>query len=388
MVNYLNRELILPLDKNIILFGARNTGKSTLIRHTFPKEKSFWVDLLKFDEEDKYRRYPNLLVEETLALPQEITHVIIDEIQKLPKLLNAVHYLIENTDKKFVLTGSSARKLKSANVNLLAGRAFVFNLFPLSKEELGDKFNLEEYLRWGGLPAIYDKYDSESDRRNFLNSYTNTYLREEILYEQFVRQIEPFQRFLEVAAQENGEIINYSNISRDVGIDDKTVKNYFSLLEETLIGFSLEAYEKSVRKRINQKAKFYFFDLGVVRAITRQLTVPFVNFSSEFGRAFEHFVITEAIKTSSYLQKDFKFSYLRTKDGAEIDLVVERPNDSLLFIEIKSRSEVKSEKLNNLKSLAKDHGAEAICFSRDKFARKIDNVTIYPWNEGLKKYFE
>lgn len=386
-MKYLSRELRLPLDKNIILFGARNTGKSTLLKHTFDRDKSFWIDLLKFDEEDKYRRNPNLFIEEVQALPDEITHIIVDEIQKLPKLLNAVHYLIETTDKKFVLTGSSARKLKAVNINLLAGRAFVYNLYPLSYKELGEKFNLEDYLCWGGLPAIYDRHESEQDRRNFLNSYTNTYLKEEILYEQFVRKIDPFQRFLEVAAQANGEIINYANISNDVGIDDKTVKNYFSLLEETLVGFSLEAYDKSIRKRVSQKPKFYFFDVGIVRAITRQLSVPLTNFTSEFGKAFEHFIVTEAMKLASYAQKDFKFSYLRTKDGAEIDLVVERPNDKILFVEIKSSEEVNSEKLNNLRQLTKDHKAEGVCFSRDKHARKSDNIVIYPWKDGLKKYF-
>jgi predicted AAA+ superfamily ATPase len=284
------------------------------------------------------------------------------------------------------MTGSSARKLKSANVNLLAGRAFVYELFPFTQEELGEQFDLSQVLNWGTLPALYTRHQEESERKQFLQNYSKTYLKEEIWYEQFIRKMDPFLRFLEIAAQMNGEILNYSAIALDTGVDDKTIKNYFSILEETLIGVFLPPYLSSVRKTTS-KSKFYFFDTGIVKALTNTLSIPLVEFSSPFGKAFEHFIIIEILRLSSYAQSDFKFFYLRTKDGAEVDLVVERPQEKKLFIEIKSTVDVREDHLRNLKQLAKDHDAEAVCFSRDKRAWKSDNATVYPWAEGMKKFF-
>jgi predicted AAA+ superfamily ATPase len=386
-MNYFSRKLQLPLEWNIILFGARSTGKSTLLKNTFSKDQCFWIDLLDFENEMKYLKNPSLLIAEVQALDEKISHVVIDEIQKVPKLLDAVHYLIENIGKKFVITSSSARKLKRADVNLLAGRAFVFNLYPMTHLELADKFDLAEALNWGSLPPIYTRCVSDDEKRMFLTAYAQTYLKEEIWYEQFIRKTDPFLRFLEVAAQTNGEIVNYANLSRDVGVDDKTIKNYFSILEDTLIGFFLEPLEKSVRKRVALKPKFYFFDLGIVKALNRTLSIPYVEFSSAYGKAFEHFIIAEVMRISNYLRNDFHFFYLRTRDGAEIDLVVERPGQRNLFIEIKSSTNVRDDHLGHLIALADDHGAEAVCFSRDKIARKVGNVTIYPWRDGINKYF-
>jgi predicted AAA+ superfamily ATPase len=320
-------------------------------------------------------------------LDDGVSHVVIDEIQKVPKLLDAVHYLIENTDKKFAITGSSARKLKTANVNLLAGRAFVFNLYPMTHAELADRFDLTETLNWGSLPALYTRCVSNDEKRMFLTSYAQTYLKEEIWYEQFIRKTDPFLRFLEVAAQTNGEIVNYAKLSRDTGVDDKTIKNYFSILEDTLVGFFLEPFEKSVRKRIAMKPKFYFIDLGIAKALNRALSIPYVEFSGAYGKAFEHFIIAEIMRFSDYARNDFRFFYLRTKDGAEVDLVVERPEQKNLFIEIKSSVNARDDQLSNLIALADDHGAEAVCFSRDKIARKVESATIYPWKDGINKYF-
>lgn len=386
-MHFFERKLQLPLNQNIILFGARNTGKSTLLKNTFPKEKCFWIDLLNYDSELKYMKNPSALISEVQSLEDHISHVIIDEIQKVPKLLNAVHFLIESTNKKFVMTGSSAKKLKSANVNMLAGRAFVFHLYPMTFLELKEKFNLNEVLNWGSLPALYTRFFYEEDKRMFLNSYVQTYLKEEVWYEQFIKKMDPFVRFLEVAAQTNGEIVNFSKLSNDTGVDDKTIRNYFSLLEDTLIGYFLDPFERSVRKRVNQKPKFYFFDCGVIKSLTRTLSVPYVEFSASYGKAFEHFIITECIRLSSYAKNDFRFSYLRTKDGAEVDLIVERPGKKLLFIEIKSSSSVRDEQLTNLIKLSRDHNAESACFSRDTIARKVENTVIFPWKDGIKKYF-
>jgi predicted AAA+ superfamily ATPase len=351
------------------------------------ENKCFWIDLLDFENEMKYLKNPSILISEVQTLDSCISHVVIDEIQKAPKLLDAIHHLIENTNKKFVVTGSSARKLKTANVNLLAGRAFVFNLYPMTHLELADRFDLTEALNWGSFPAIYTRCTSDDEKKMFLTTYAQTYLKEEIWYEQFVRKTDPFLHFLEVAAQVNGEIINYAKLARDTGVDDKTVKNYFSILEDTIIGFLLEPFERSVRKRITLKPKFYFIDLGIVKALNRTLSIPYVEFSSAYGKAFEHFIIAEIIRFSNYARNDFRFFYLRTKDGAEVDLVVERPGQRKLFIEIKSSVGVQDDQLSNLITLAHDHNAEAVCFSRDKIARKIKGAVIYPWRDGINKYF-
>lgn len=387
-MSFFKRKLQLPLNHSIILFGARNTGKSTLLSNTFPKERCFWIDLLNYENEIKYLKNPAILISEVQALDDHITHIIIDEIQKAPKLLNSVHYLIENTDKKFVITGSSARKLKSANVNMLAGRALVFHLYPMTSSELSEKFDLNETLNWGSLPALYNRFHSDEEKKMFLNSYAQTYLKEEVWYEQFIKKMDPFLKFLEVAVQTNGEIVNFSKLSNDTGVDDKTIRNYFSILEDTLIGCFLDPFERSVRKKVSQKPKFYFFDCGIVKALTRTLSVPLIEFSASYGRAFEHFVILECMRLSSYAKNDFKFSYLRTKDGAEVDLVVERPGKKMLFIEIKSSSSVKDEQLTNLMRLSNDHNAESVCFSRDKIARNIGDMIIFPWKDGIKKFFE
>jgi predicted AAA+ superfamily ATPase len=366
MRKFITRILKLPKEKNIFVFGARNTGKSTLVRHEFPTTKTL------------------------LALPEVITHVVIDEIQKIPKLLNVVHYLIENTNKKFILTGSSARKLKYGGANLLAGRAFIYSLYPLTFVELGDNFDLQSVLQWGSLPQIYS-FTNDEEKNLFLQAYSLTYLKEEIWGEHFIRKLDPFRKFIEVAAQCNGKIINYSNIARDVGVDAKTVMEYFSILEDTLIGFHLEAFQHSFRKRLSQKPKFYFFDLGIVRALTHNLNIPLKPQTSAYGEAFEHFIILECIRLASYNNKEFRFSYLNTKDNVEIDLVVERPGQSYLFIEIKSSFNVRSENLYEFAKITKDFNkytpCEAICFSNDPISKQYDHIQVIPWQEGLLRFF-
>ena len=258
---------------SFFLFGPRGTGKSTLLKKRFDQSQCLWLDLLDSDVEDRFFRNPSDLYAIVKALPDEIHYVIIDEIQKVPKLLDEVHRLIEETDKIFILTGSSARKLKHGGANLLAGRAFVYHLYSLSCFELKEQFDLEKALHWGTLPKIFS-LEEDSEKSEFLRSYADTYLKEEIWNEQVIRKLQPFRRFLEVAAQCNGKIINYANIARDVGVDDKTIKEYFFILEDTMIGFFLEPFHNSFRKRLVEKPKFYFFDPGVVRSLSRRLSVP------------------------------------------------------------------------------------------------------------------
>ena len=382
------RSLKLPNNHSLILFGARGTGKSTLLKQLFTPQNTLWIDLLNPSEEERFSRDPEELRAIVLALPPSIQHVVVDEIQKIPKLLDVIHGLIENTNHYFVMSGSSARKLKQAGANLLAGRAFIYHLFPLSFLELGQQFHLESALRWGLLPKV-TQLKSDEEKMRFLQAYTHTYLKEEIWAEQFIRKLEPFRRFLEVSAQCNGKIINYANIANDVGVDDKTIKEYFSILEDTLIGFILEPFQHSFRKRLSLKPKFYFFDLGVARALARLLSVPLAVSTSGYGDTFEHFIILECMKLAAYFQPEYRFSYLRTKDDAEVDLIIERPGKSLLFIEIKSTKQVKENDLSAFIGISKDFGdCEAICLSNDSLAKKYHHVTVMPWRQGIEYIFE
>jgi len=381
------RLLRLKPKHSFFLFGPRNTGKSTLIRSYYNKDNSIIFDLLDPLTEDKFARNPSELESIVKALPKKVEYIIIDEVQKLPKLLDVVHRLIESTEKYYIMTGSSARKLKHGASNLLAGRAFVYHLHTFSFIEIGNQFNLENALTWGLLPKIHSLADAES-KKQFLDAYSHTYLKEEIWGEHFIRKLDPFRRFLEVAAQMNGKIINFSKIADDVGVDEKTIKSYYSILEDTMLGIFLDGFQNSFRKRLSIKPKFYFFDVGVTRSLSRLLSIPMIPRTPMYGDAFEQFVILECIKLSDYSGNDYRFSYLRTKDDVEVDLVVERPGKKLLFIEIKSSDNVTKGSISSFIKLSKDYkDCEAICLSNDPFAKIIENVKVFPWSEGIKEYF-
>lgn len=382
------RLLQLPADESFFLFGSRGVGKTTLLKSLPWFAKAFYINLLQPQEEQRFSRSPDELAAIVKLLPDDIQHVIIDEVQKIPKLLDVVHDLIETTSKKFILTGSSARKLKHGGANLLAGRAFVYHLYPFSYLELPEsEASLSDYLHFGLLPKIFGYHQVEK-KQLYLEAYTHTYLKEEIWAEQFIRELDPFRRFLEVAAQSNGKIINFSNIARDVGTSYKNIEKYFSILEDTLLGFFLEAFQHSFRKRLSKTPKFYFFDPGVVRALTLQLSLPLLKSTSQFGEVFEHFVILQCKQLASYFHRDYRFSYLKTKDDAEIDLVVERPGLPLLFIEIKSSDNIQLAQLATLKKIAQDFGAcEAICFSNDPYPKELDGIQVWPWSVGIERYF-
>ncbi len=382
------RLLELPDDESFFLFGPRGVGKTMLLKHLPWFPNALYLNLLKASEEQRFARNPDELLGIVNALPKETTHIIIDEVQKLPKLLDVVHELIETTSKHFILTGSSARKLKHGRANLLAGRAFTYSLYPFSYLEIAGRADLMGCLSWGTLPKIFE-YQSPEKKQLYLDAYTQTYLKEEIWAEQFIRDLAPFRRFLEVAAQSNGKLINFSNIGRDVGVSDQTIQKYYSILEDTLLGFFLEPFQHSFRKRLSKTPKFYFFDPGVVRALTAQLTLPLTPSTSYFGELFEHFIILQCKQLASYYHRDYRFSYLKTKDDVEIDLIVERPGLPLLFIEIKSSPQVQIEHLKTLKKIAVDFGnCEAICFSCDPYPKLIDGIRIFPWAEGIERYFK
>ncbi len=379
---------IINLSKNnsFFIFGARGTGKSTWLQKHFENTPHLYIDLLKPDEEERLSKNPTALLAQIEGLPPNTQWVFIDEIQKLPRLLDLVHLCIEKHKTLFALTGSSARKLKRGASNLLAGRAFVHHLFPLTHLELGSEFKLNEALQWGSLPTLFHLSESQ-DKARYLRSYTQTYLKEEILMEQIIRKLDPFRLFLEIAAQQNGEILNFSNIARDVGVDDMTIQSYFQILEDTLMGFLLHPFHQSIRKRQRTNPKFYFFDLGVKRALEGNLTVDLSENTYGFGKAFEHFIMMEALRLNAYFEKDYRFSYLSTKDNAEIDLIIERPGLPLALIEIKSTQQADERDIRALMAFKKDmpQKTEAYCFSRDPTPKMIEGIRLLPWQMGFKE---
>lgn len=381
------RRLELPNDHSLILFGPRGAGKSTLLKQQFGSIKTLWINLLLSKEEEKYSRNPDNLISIVKSLPDDHLHIVIDEIQKIPKLLDIVHELIESTDKIFILSGSSARKLKKGSANLLAGRAFVYNLFPFTFAELGPQFDLQQALSFGLLPKIY-QLKSELQKEKFLKAYANTYLKEEVWSEQFIRDLTPFRSFLEVAAISNGKIINFSNIARDINVDYKTVENYYSILDDTLVGFFLYPYNGSIRRQISKSPKFYFFDVGVTRALARMLSVVPREKTSYYGELFEQFIICEIRKFIAYFHDEYKMSFLCDKNGQEIDVIVQRPNLPTLLIEIKSTDDVQKYHLSNIINLKVEFtDYTLLCFSQDKNKKIIDEVSVWPWQEGIIHYF-
>lgn len=391
-----NRIAKLSKTNSFFIFGNRGVGKSTLLGSLFNRQKHPWFDLLDPALEKKLTLNPSLLEhilqEEKRKYPQG-TFVIIDEVQKIPQLLNVVHAQIEQKYFHFVLTGSSARKLKKHGTNLLGGRAFVFYLFPFTYLEIGPSFNLLNTLRWGSLPKIFEC--ENSDKAEYLNAYSNTYLREEIIAEQLVRQVVSFRQFLEVAAQSNGKILNYSKIAEAVGVDTTTVQNYFQILEDTFTGVLLQPYDQSIRKRQRKNPKFYFFDIGVTRALQNRLTIDISEGTYEYGDLFEQFIILEFMRLNEYFRKSWKFSYMKTKDNVEVDLIIEQPGqypkNKITFIEIKSTKNTElldSASLKGFVNLVKSHPqAEAIIVSQDPIHKTKNGVRYLHWQAAFQELF-
>ena len=381
-----NRIAKLSQSNSFFILGPRGSGKSTLIKQRYSK-KCLYIDLLDPQTEDRYRLNPGLLKQELTAQSQ-IKRVIIDEVQKLPRILDVVHQLMEEKNIQFILSGSSARKLKRGGANLLAGRAFVFYLHPFTSIELGRRFDLNGALQWGLLPRQFH-LQNNYDKEEYLKAYALTYLKEEIQMEQIVRKLNPFRKFLEVAAQMNTKVINYSKIARDIGVDTTTVQNYYSILEDTLVGFYLRPYHTSIRKSQRLSPKFYLFDTGVCRALKGTLNIPLLPQTYDFGETFEHFLILEIIKLIEYSRKSWKYFYLMTKDGGEIDLILDRPGNTTLCIEIKSSERVTESDLRNLIRLGSDIPKSTLyCLSRDPGKKQIQNVLCMEWQEGLSEIFQ
>lgn len=354
----LNKEL----DTSIFLFGARQTGKSTMLRQQF--RDCIYFDLLDSNVRERLRRRPALLYETLRNKPEE-TIVIIDEIPEVPELLNEVHRLISERQLLFILCGSSARKLKRKGHNTLGGRAVPVYLYPLVSAEIPD-FDIDRAVLYGMLPPHY--LSANPGRR--LSAYIDVYLKEEIKEEALVRNLGTFQRFLEVAAMSDGEIINNQNIAQDCGVSATTVSSYFDILEDTLIGYRLPAYTRTVKRRLVQAPRFYYFDIGVANYLLHRKDLR--RGTPEYGHAFEHLVVQELVAYMHYTHHRQPLSYWRTYTGQEVDIVI---GDAHAAIEIKSAEEVMSKHLKGLKAFAEEHAdCRKILVSLDPFTRKIGDV--------------
>ncbi len=358
-------------NESVFFFGARQTGKTTLLKELFPDVR--YYDLLKSDEFERFSRRPWLLREE-LQDGHDGELVIIDEIQKLPVLLDEVHWLIVNRDLRFILTGSSARKLRRSGVNLLGGRALRNTFYPLVSAEIPD-FDLDRALNNGMLPRHY--LVSDATRR--LSGYVGNYLQTEIVEEALVRNLQSFTRFLDAAALTSGEMLVYNNVASDCGVSAVTAKAYFEILIDTLFGFMIPAYTKVMKRRLIQAPKFYLFDVGVTNYLLKRSHLQ--QGSPEYGHALEHFIMQELVAYFGYNQYDNVISYWRTNSGIEVDAVL---GDADVAIEIKSSTEVKDFQMRGLKSFSDDYPqARLIIVSLDKYRRRKENIEIIPVREFL-----
>lgn len=366
-------------DDSIFLWGPRQVGKSTFLQARYPD--AVFYDLLNSDVLARLARRPGLLREEVLALPAEQL-VIIDEVQKVPALLDEVHWLMTNRGQRFILCGSSARKLKAAGTNLLGGRALTCTMFPLVSAEIDD-FDLSRAINHGMIPRHY--LAANPTRR--LQAYIGVYLNEEIRMEAQLRNLAAFNRFLEVAAGCDGEIVNYTNIAQDCGVSAPTVKEYFAILQQTLIGTMIEAFTLSRKRRAITAPKFYYFDVGIVNYLLhRQKLTPG---TADYGHAFEHFVVQEILAWLGYTFSSERLTYWRTTRGYEVDCII---GAGRVAIEIKSTTEVQSRHTKGLAAFAEEFPAcRRIVVSLDPVRRRIGEVEVFPvldflktmWTEGL-----
>lgn len=368
---YIPRQLDLMTilkHKSLFLFGARQTGKTSLIHHSLAGHRVY--DLLDSDVYLSLSREPRRLEQE--IRPGD-TIIIIDEIQKLPFLLDEVHRLIETQGICFLLTGSSARKLRRGGVNLLGGRARSRYLHPFTYLELKEHFDLFKALNRGLIPSIYLSDSPDED----LKAYTGDYLKEEIAAEALARNIPAFSRFLKVAALCNGLMINYANISNDAQVPASTVQEYFQILRDTLIGFDLPAWKRSSKRKPISTSKFYFFDAGILRHLQNRPEVR--DKSPEFGEAFETYMAHE-LKSYIDYRGNGELCYWRSKSGYEVDFIV----DDTAAIEIKAKQNVSPRDLRGLRALKEENMLRHyVVASFEERPRSVDGIHILPWKDVL-----
>jgi predicted AAA+ superfamily ATPase len=363
----------LPSRQSAFLWGARKTGKSTYLREKFPD--SIVYDFLKTDVFFEFSKNPSLLRERLLAKEESALKkpVILDEVQKIPQLLDEVHWLIENKSLRFVLCGSSARKLKKGHANLLGGRAWRYELFPLVSLEIGE-IDLLRALNHGLIPVHY--LQNNEDCKKSLAAYVQDYLREEVFAEGLTRNIPAFSRFFDAFGYSHGEITNYCNIARECGVDSKTVKEYYQILIDTLLAIRVEPFKKRQSRQIITKAsKYYMFDVGVAGYLTKRNLTE--ERGAEFGKAFEHFLLMEIVAYRSYAGKDFTINFWRTKSGLEVDFVL---GTGEIAIEIKGAARIDKKDMNGLEAFAQACSSKrSIMVSNEKEKRLHGKIEILPW---------
>lgn len=370
-------QIDLPEQQSAFLWGPRKTGKSTYLQNRFPN--SLVYDFLDTDLFLEFSKKPSLLRQQLLAKPSNLLDqpIILDEVQKIPAILDEIHWLIEKKRLRFVLCGSSARKLKRGQANLLGGRAWRYELFPLVSAEL-ENIDLMKSLNQGMVPLHY--LQDEKACKKSLKAYVRDYLKEEVFDEGLTRNIPAFSRFLDAVGYSHAEMINYSNIARDCGVDSKTVKEYYQILVDTLLGTLIEPFKRRQSRRVITKApKFYLFDVGVAGYITKRTIVE--EKGEQFGKALEHFIFTEINAYRAYYDLDFPINFWRTQTGIEVDFIL---GQGEVALEIKGTSRI--DKSHLLPLLAFKEGfspKKAILVCNEKTKRNVQGIIITPWKEFL-----
>lgn len=353
------------LDEAMFLFGGRQTGKSTLLKERFPK--AVYFDLLNSELRNRFRQNPELFRESLLRYPPR-TLVIVDEIQKVPDLLEEVHWLMVNKGLWFILSGSSARKIRRSGANNLGGRAIPETLYPLVSAEIPD-FDLDRAVQNGMIPRHY----MVANARNRMKGYIELYLKEEIIEEALVQNVDDFVRFMEVAAIMDGEILNYENVAGDCEVSANTVKAYYKILTDTLLGFEVPAYRKVIKRKLYKSPRFYYFDVGIANYLTKRHHLA--SKTPEYGHAFEHLVMQEIVAYLGYSGSDEELSYWHTYEDLEVDAVI---GDARVAIEIKSTEKVDHNHKKGLMEFAKEHPeTKQILVSRDRISRRSGDVDLY-----------
>jgi predicted AAA+ superfamily ATPase len=357
-------KISLPKGQSAFLWGPRKTGKSYWIGHNL--RDAIVIDLLKTDVFAEYASRPALL-RERYADTRRL--IVIDEIQTVPELLNEVHWLIENCRLAFLLTGSSARKLRRKHANLLAGRAWRYTMMPLAYPEIGN-WNLNSLMQSGLLPPHY----LSSDPRQDLRAYVADYLKEEIASEAAVQSLPSFAEFLRVAACSTGELINYCNIARESGVSARTVRSYFQILEDTLLGYRLQPWVKKFKRRLIQTEKFYLFDTGLTHFLAGRVPTPG---TPEFGHALEHYIMLELMAYRAYRNPELDIHFWRTSTGFEVDFIL-GPMETA--VEVKGSARVGDHHLRGLRALREEHKQiKPVVVSLENIPRKTaDGIRILP----------
>jgi predicted AAA+ superfamily ATPase len=365
-----------PGTETFFLWGPRQTGKTTLLRAAYPD--AWWVDLLKSEEYRRYVQHPESLREE-LALRPSIRQVVVDEVQKVPQLLDEVHWLHEHRRIHFALCGSSARKVKRGQANLLGGRAVRYELHGLIAREIGPDFDLDRLLNHGYLPRMY----ASDEPRRLLNGYVADYLKEEVAAEGLVRNLPVFSAFLNVAALSDTELVNFSTVARECGVSSHTIKGYFGILEDTLLGRWLPAYVRRPKRRVIGAPKFYFADVGVVNQLAHRGDLH--RGGELYGKAFENWVFHELSAHNAYHERFAALAYWRLASGIEVDFIV---GDMELAIEAKATAKVTADHLKGLRALARDHPRVkqriVVCLERTS-RRTEEGILVLPAGDFVEQ---